>query len=275
MKKETFFSKSYVYPSIWAIIIGILGFIGGLLWQHFSGPDRVIVLNKDQNSDHKNDTTITFIRFQPDEEYFQNLLKISEIDLRKSYLSNKNQSTIKLNVDSIASQIAREYQFKYDSLRLAIIKNEIQKPLIISSLIPLRDNNPNLSLTQIKRPKFNMPSIVKGYTLEQINSYATAVLNSSIINRKERIQITLDFFDQATINKITPIIVSIVQPKGENSVTYIWGEQYELKGKRNMIVFSADFKPGKYELAIGFYILDDLNRKFPTYYSKKFDIEII
>jgi hypothetical protein len=275
MKKETFFSKSYVYPSIWAIIIGIFGFIGGLLWQHFSGPDKVIVLNKDQNSGQNNDTTITFIRFQPDEEYFQNLLKLSEIDLRKSYLSNKNQSTIKLNVDSIASQIAREYQFKYDSLRLAIIKNEIKKPVVLGNLIPLRDNNPGFSSTNIKRPKFKMPAIVSGYTTEQINSYATANLNSSIINRKEQIEITLDFFDQAIINKITPIIVSIVQAKGENSLYYIWGEQYELKGKRNMIVFSADFKPGKYELEIGFYLLDDLDKKYPTYYSKKFNIDII
>lgn len=274
MKKEGFLSSTYVYPSIWAIIIGIIGFISALIWQKFTGPDEVIVLNR--NEEHRdNDTTITLIRFQPDEKYFQTLLKLSEVDIQTKYLTTKNRDAIKFNVDSVSTQIAREYQIKYDSLRLAIVKQEVNKPLSLNNLIPLYGTGSIPYFSNVKRPKFKMPPIVSGYTQGEINSYATAVMNSTSFKRKDKVELTLDFFDRKTIEKITPIFIDIVEPKSSNSVYFIWGDQYEIKEKKNQIVFSADFKPGKYVLTIGFYFLDEINTKYPPNYSKKFDIEIL
>ena len=46
MSNDKFFSKSNIYPTIWAIIVGLLAFIGGLFWKGIIGPDEVVVLNK-------------------------------------------------------------------------------------------------------------------------------------------------------------------------------------------------------------------------------------
>jgi len=275
MKKEGFFSKIYIYPSIWALIILLFGFIGGLVWQKISGPDRVVVLNNDQIGNMGKDTTIKFIRFQPDNNYFKSLLELSQIDFQKSYLSKTNQAAVKFNVDSFSAQIAREYQFKFDSLRLSIIKNEITKPIVLGNLIPLYEKPSNVTISRIKKPKFEMPKIVTGYSPIQMNSYATADINSLVIKRKDKVELTLEFFNKETISEITPVIVNIVQKISENSLNYIWGEQYEITDKKSMIVFSGDFKPGKYKLDVGFYFLNEINKKFPIFYTNTFDIEII
>jgi hypothetical protein len=275
MKKEGFFSKTYVYPTIWAVIIGLLAFIGGFVWQKISGPDRVVVLNNNQIGNKGNDTTITFIRFQPDENYFKSLFELSQVDLQKNYQSKTNQAATKFNVDSVSAQIAREYQFKFDSLRLSIIKNEITKPIVLGNLIPLYEKPSNVTISRIKKPKFEMPKIVTGYSSIQMNAYAAADINSLVIKRKDKVELTLEFFNKETISEITPVIVNIVQRQSENSLYYIWGEQYEITDKKSMIVFSGDFKPGKYKLEVGFYFLNEINKKFPIFYSNTFDIEIV
>jgi len=126
----------------------------------------------------------------------------------------------------------------------------------------------------LQRPLFKLPAIVEGYVENKPNSFATISINSVEFNRKDRVNINLEFFNKQTLQKITPLFIDIVEPKTENSVYQIWSEQYEINDLKNNISFSADFKPGEYILTVGFYFKDELNKKYPTRYAKKFNLDI-
>lgn len=82
-------------------------------------------------------------------------------------------------------------------------------------------------------------------------------------------------FNEATLDKITPLFIEILEPESDHSAYLIWSEQYGLSDLKNVISFSADFKPGKYVLSMGFYLKEELNRKFPMRLNRKFDVEIV
>jgi hypothetical protein len=269
MNNDKFLSRSNIYPALWAIIVGILGFVGALIWKSWTGPEEVIVLN---NRDNSKDTTVTIITFIPDNDYFDQVNKLTSKTIQKQFVNSKSPE-MKMTVDSLSNSIAKEYQLKFDSLLLATKLSTQQN--VNDKLISLPSKDESLNMAQIKRPKYKMPSIVSGYSQGIINPFASISINNTKFNQKEKISLSIDFYNKSTLEKITPIYVDIVEPKSSNSVYQIWSEQYEILNTNNTITFSADFKPGNYELSIGFYLIDDLNTKFPTFYRKKYKIEII
>jgi len=267
MSSDKFFSKSNIYPTIWAIIVGLLAFIGGLFWKGISGPDEVVVLNKGVVKD----TTVTIIQFKPDQDYFENLTRMTTKSVKKQYSSNQ-PSQKKETIDSLALAIAEDYQFKFDSLRLKI--SEISAPQVNDKITSIPSTETKNYNSKVQRPLFRLPTIVEGYVEGKLNSFATLAMNSNNFIKNEKIVISIDFFSKSIFDKITPLFIDIVEPKTENSVYQIWSEQYEINDLKNIISFSADFKPGKYILTIGFYMKDDLNKKYPTRYARKYNIEI-
>lgn len=85
MSNDRFFKKSNLYPTIWAIIVGLLAFFSGLIWKNISGPDKVMILN----SQTVKDTTVTIIQFKPDQEYFDNLTQMTAKSVKKQYATNQ------------------------------------------------------------------------------------------------------------------------------------------------------------------------------------------
>lgn len=267
MSNDKFFSKSNIYPTIWAIIVGLLAFIGGLFWQSVTGPDEVVVLN----SGSEKDTTVTIIQFKPDQEYFENLTKMTTKSVRKHHASNQPVQK-RETVDSLTLSIARDYQLKFDSLRLKLADNS--QPKVENSITSLGTKETKSSNSKLQRPLFRLPPIVEGYVEEKPNSFASISMNSTEFKRNDKVEISVDFFNNSTLDKITPLFIDIVERKTKNSVYQIWSEQYEINELKNEISFSADFKPGKYILTIGFYLKDDLNKKYPVRYARKYNIEI-
>lgn len=268
MSENRFFSKSNIYSSIWAFIIGIIAFFVGLAWKNLAGPDEVVVLN----NENIKDTNITIIRFQPDEKYFDDLSKLTSQNLQKQY-SKSNYKDKYNDIDSLALDIVKEYQLKYDSLRLSLNRtNDLQKPIVNYELVSIPSENRNV--VQLKRPIFKMPAIVEGYSEAQINSFASISINSTVFKQNDEIVININFFDESTIRKISPLFVNLVKPGSDNNVYHIWGDQYEIVDRKSILKLSSDFKPGNYIFNVGFYLLDEINTKFPAYYSKKYKIEI-
>lgn len=107
-----------------------------------------------------------------------------------------------------------------------------------------------------------------------MNSYATININKTEFNQTDRIELTTEFFNSKYLAKITPLFVDIVKRQNENSVYQIWGDQYNAMGIKTTVKLSSSFPPGTYELTIGFYITDELNSKYPPFYSKTFVITI-
>lgn len=267
MSNDKFFSKSNIFPTIWAIIVGLLAFFGGLIWKNISGPDEVMILNRQTQKD----TTVTIIQFKPDQEYFDNLTKMTAKSVNKQYASNQpNQK--KGTIDSLTLAIAKDYQLKFDSLKIKA--TDVSIPQLNDKITSIPSYEIKSTTSQLQRPLFKMPKKVEGYVENKPNSFATISLNSNEFKRKEKVLINVDFFNKKTLQIMTPLFVDIVEPKTENSSYQIWSEQYEINELKNIISFSADFKPGKYVLTVGFYNKDELNTKYPTRYAKKFNIEI-
>jgi len=267
MSNDNFFSKSNIYPTIWAIIVGLLAFVGGLFWKGITGPDEVVVLNKETEKD----TTVTIIQFKPDQEYFENLTKMTAKSVKKQYASTQPAQK-KETIDSLTLAIAKDYQLKFDSLRLKI--SDYPKPFVENTITSIASSETKSSNSKLQRPLFRLPAIVEGYVEGKPNSFAAISMNTTEFKRKDKVEISVDFFNNSTLDKITPLFVDIVEPKTENSVYQIWSEQYEINELKNLISFSADFKPGKYILTIGFYLKDELNKKYPVRYARKYNIEI-
>lgn len=262
MKKDGFFGSTHIYPTIWTIIITALGFFGGLLWKKFSGPEKVVVMNRDVQ-DNSNDTTISVIEFKPDEDYFNHITNLTSKSIIQEYSSNPS----KQSVEDISLEIAKEYQQKFDSI-ITSRQNSVRP----QSNSTGKANQPNQS--KLQRPKFKMPAVVEGYTHGSLNSLATIKINATEFKKEDFAKLSVNFFSGSVLDDITPLFVDIVEKKTENRFYQIWSEQYELGRANNTISFSTDFKKGKYDLKVGFYRLDELNRKYPSFYFKKFTIVI-
>ena len=216
----SFLSKDNIYGAIWTLLIGLIGFAGGLIWKNYSGPERVIVERIDSKGSI--DTTITIFKFEGDSTTLKNLSKYSP----------------KLSVKSASDK-----------------------------------NTNNVAL--IAKPKIKMPSIVERYTEGKIHSYATVEIPRLTFTQNERVEVELMFFNESTLKIISPVYIDLVKESGENSVTSVWEEQFKIEHVNNLIRFSSDFKKGEYKLSVGFYLMDELHQKFPTRYSKTYNIKII
>ncbi len=113
-----------------------------------------------------------------------------------------------------------------------------------------------------------MPKIVEGYHQGNISSFAKTNCPYGPIKSGQIVTIKLEFLDKNWIGKITPLFVDIVKKKSENSVYQLWSEQYKITGQKIRIPFVADFKKGEYELIFGFYLKNEINKKYPTFYRK-------
>jgi len=271
MSERTFFSKSNIYPAIWALIIALIGFGVALIWKSMTGPDKVVVLNRESTKD----TTITIIRFNPDEQYYNNLKNLTSENNQHAY-SIADQQNKKNDIELVALNIAKEYQLKLDSSRIAMQKYIPPKQVdAIENLVLTPEGNPSFYFGTLKRPKFQMPSIVGGYSEGELNSYGSFIINGTTFKRKENIILLISLFDKALLNKITPLFIELDQQISTNNFNSMWSEQYDLKDKKNIVAFSSDFKPGKYILKAGYYLLSEINKKYPTFYCKTFGVEIV
>ena len=249
-----FFSKENIHTAGWTILIGVISFICGLLWKHFDGPDEVKIVSGNIS---KKDTTVTIIKFEPIQDS-------QEYDSSIMALQTKNEKS-------------QNYHFNpalVDSLiKVSLTKQSRSsiKPYVskVSSSAQISDSS-----APLYRPKFTMPSIVTGYTDGQINSYATINVNKTVFTQNDYIELTTIFLQKDILNKITPLFVDIVKRTSPTSATQIWSDQFVPNDTKTKVKFSAAFNPDMYELTIGFYLKDNVDNKYPEFYSKKFAITI-
>lgn len=251
---SNFFSKTNIHNFLWALFGAFVLFLCGLAWNWWNGPDEVKVINSDQS---RKDTTITIIKFEPTE-----------------LAQNENQKTTTQTSPKTKSKPT--YQLD-PALVDSMIKKALAKQGVYdNTLIQSNGSNPSESdnTAPTYRPKFTIPTIVSGYSQGKVNSYATININKTEFVQTDFIELTTDFFKASTLEKITPLFVDIVKRKTENSVYQIWRDQFKLVGSKTKIKLSASFPPDNYELTIGFYMTDELNTKYPTFYLKKFTITV-
>jgi len=137
------------------------------------------------------------------------------------------------------------------------------------------NDNYDINNASVAQNKIVFPSIVEGYTQQSINSYASVEIPRQTYSKGEMIEFKLKIFDYSIIKKISPLFIEIVKITGDNSMSYVWDEQFTITHQNNTIRFSSDFPKDEYQLAIGFYLMDEIHQKFPPFYSKRFKLIII
>lgn len=244
------FSKANIHNFFWALFGAFVLFLCGLVWNLLNGPEEVKVVNSNQS---RKDTTITIIKFEPTE--------LAQNTNSTPQTSTKNKPSYQFNPALVDSMIKK-----------TLAKQGINDNTIIQSSSSNPPETDNTAPTY--RPKFTLPTIVSGYAQGKVNSYATISINKTEFIQTDFIEITTDFFKPDILDKITPLFVDIVKRKTENSVYQIWSDQFRPSGSKAKVKISASFPPDTYELTIGFYIVDELNTKYPIFYSKKVTITI-
>src|SRR5690606_40496949 len=100
---------------------------------------------------------------------------------------------------------------KFDSLRLKISENLI--PIVENKITSIPSTEAKSNNSKLQRPLFRLPAIVEGYVEGKPNSFATISISTNEFKRKDKVEINIDFFNNSTLGKITPLFIDIVEPK--------------------------------------------------------------
>lgn len=219
--RKGLFKNENWHNFFWALIIALIGFVGGQVWNYFDGPQKVIIVKDDKNT---KDTSVTIIK----------------VDGDSSFLALLNEKK-KINVVSA---------------------NQTDDAINDNKLMPTI-------------PKFNLPTVVSGYMPHSLNDYGTVSIPRVVFSSGEKIKIDFQLLDKRIVEKISPVFISVLKKVRDNNYNLIWNNQFKVTDKNNTVEISADFKADTYELIFGFYIMDEINQKFPPFYMKKFDVSII
>jgi hypothetical protein len=243
----SFFTKTNFHSFIWALFSGTVIFLLGVIWKSMSGPDKVKIIR--DNISIK-DTTYTIVKFE------------------------ENHDTSK------KASISYEENNKYTNLNKYGLTNK-QIELLIENTLIKRSKRHNEELSIIEnniafpsRPLFILPKIVSGYQEANLNSYGSIVLENDQLGKSDFIKIHVQLFNPTLLDKMTPLFVDISKSSGSNAVTQIWSDQFTLNSENSIVKFSTSNPSGSYILTIGFYLKNDLNKKYPSFYSKHYNIKI-
>ena len=135
-----FLSKDNIHNFLWALIGALILFLCGLIWNWWSGPDEVKIINSDLS---KKDTTVTIIRFEPIGMLQYDSVNNTQLESKKP----KNKPSYQFNpaiVDSI--------------IKMTLSKQMTNENSIIQSTSTNTQETENIE--EIYRHKFNMTTIV-------------------------------------------------------------------------------------------------------------------
>jgi hypothetical protein len=174
-----------------------------------------------------------------------------------------HEYNIPLNDDSLS--IILEKKIKNLKL-LNDYENEIDRRKEIIEKKNKNIKTPNLiSIETAKKYKY------KGFTQGKANAYFT--LDCPDISNSKYIDFELDFFNPEFINQVAYLRLNIYKFKNlqdKESRVYVMNEFYKVnKSNDNFIRIENNLSKGKYEIMIGFTLLSEVEKEYPTFYFKR------
>jgi hypothetical protein len=175
--------------------------------------------------------------------------------------------TMIVRVSSDESSQAGAMVTLLDSLRIAIRGIQIQGSKGHSTdRSPKSDALRGANKIQLK--SFRLPK--GGYLQRTIDAYATSICPQPTATVGDVIECRFKLLGNIETKLLSPAILSVFRrDQSGRSVSYLFDQQYELKNDSNLIVFAASFPPGDYEVEFGFFRLDELDTKYPPFYSRR------
>lgn len=145
------------------------------------------------------------------------------------------------------------------------IRDEVGKLKVYSNYL----GNDNQNINKQWASRYELPSNVKGYYSTSIIGIAEANCVESQFQSEKPIIIRFVLRDKTVIAKATPLIIEVMKVLSKNQVQQVYSGAYELKHGENNIVVDIPLENGMYELRYGYYLLSELNKEYPHFYSKQ------
>jgi len=139
--------------------------------------------------------------------------------------------------------------------------------IVVPGLDQLPATNP------VQSPSFRFPSQVEGYIADNLGTLAMSRCPRGPFQVGGEIPVRMRLKDVSSAKRLTPLMVSLTRESGPHSVTQIWAGEFEPRVD-NFVLAPAPRDSGVYELDAGFYLLSDLNTKYPPFYRLSCRIEV-
>lgn len=188
-----------------------------------------------------------------------------------------------ISIDQLFNKINKEVRTESNGKQIPFKNSSLEDEYYFNKDETFTRNSGNSSIASddkfiiapINRPVFPMPKTRKGYRKEILNSFALTSINKTTFDKNEFIELNLSLLGENIWDKATPLYVSIVKRRTPTSVTAVYDEEFQPTGKNINIRMSSSLPTGTYELTFGFYLINELNQEYPTFYSKTLAINIL
>jgi hypothetical protein len=246
------FDQDHVIRALWTFVVAFVFFLAGIWYNSTREPSRVVVTNPLAGSDT---VLIRFDKGLPQDDKLT--IYLAEVTrelkaLRRQYASNpesyraEKKSQLTLETSKIPD---RGFQSSSPVIKVPI------------ETVPV--------LAEINVPRFTLPAKVKGYLQSRLTALAKSSVSQTTLAPKANIEIVFELLDPKLVDKISPLIVTILQKTSENAYNWIADQQYVLKPGKNLVRFPADFGKGSFVLSSGFYFLSELDTEYPPLYRSQ------
>jgi hypothetical protein len=226
---KSFFSKKYVIPAVWALVIALLSFSVSQFFDIFRGPRPVLI-----SGDRRIPDTMV---------------------VRVSSDTALQQKALSALFDSLRFAI-RETQVGRSSQHVSSPSKTIQSVM--------RDAN-RIQLKSFRLPSSVGGYLQRSMVAFAISECPPSVASSGdIIQCRFTL---LGNIDLSLLSPIFVSVYR--RDEQGKVISSVFEQQYELKSGNNLIVFAASFPAGAYEIEFGFYRLDELDTKYPPFYARR------
>ena len=133
----------------------------------------------------------------------------------------------------------------------------------------------NIVTNSIQTPQYMLPANVEGYTPVPFIGVTDSNCPKRKLHKDEPLTLQFKVIDDSLLKRITPLYFDILRKTSKTSVTEVFSQQFEIKDGLNIIHTLVNIPVGNYELSYGFFFRNELNDKFPSFYSKNCEIKYI
>ncbi len=255
-EKVAFFSKENLHRAGWAILIGLLSFLGGILFNKIHGPQKVII-----DASNSAALPINVIVQTPPQKVGATTADIQDLTQAIKGMQNSNETAIK-NRQVIA--LADEVRKLRDSLA-----SQSRPPAASASV------NQPLPGAQAK-PLFRFPSKVKGYQPASLFGIKDSSCPPRNITPDATLRIVFRLVDTKILSSGSPLFVRVDRIKADGNLIQAVETLYDLHdGINDITIAPPRLEPAEYRVSYGFYMRDEIDEEFPKFYSRecKFNVQ--
>lgn len=188
------------------------------------------------------------------------------------YIETKN-----ISIDQLFNKVNKEVRIKSGGKQIPFKNSSLDDDFYFSIDSTLLKAINTIEPLHVNRPRFPMPSNIKGYSHASLNAYAITSINHNSFSPKDFIEIDFNPIMKDLWDKTTPIFVQLIStsnPKYPGGLM-VYEEEFRQNGTNARIKLNAGFDKGKYDLLVGFYLLNELSNEYPPFYFKRYSINVL